>query len=477
MKYYLILIVILLLALFLLFQEKTLPDNWKSYIENVNSNAKGYKILESLCFDIGGRVSGTEKGRKAENFVIEQLKSFGYQDIEEDTFSHQGWERISCSLQLDSEPGKEIKVLSLGLTPDTSNIKTEIVDVNGGIPEDYMAIQQDSVKGKLVLVDMKTISGKKRYHRVDKVQIAADNGAAGIIFYNSMFGDVISIGTAAYGKISAIPAVSISREDGMKIRNQLYENKKIIGILNVKNKVQETESANISTELPGSELDDEVVLISAHLDAWDVGQGAIDNGSSVAVVLEIARQFKLQNIHPKRRIRFTFFMAEEFGLVGSTKFVDSHEVLMKKLFYVINLEMNLAPNGINLLLDDRDREWFETLCSNLEGLGMEHRVIADPWLESDHTAFMLKGIPTLTFEENSNIFSRRTYHSNQDNIRYVSEKDMLNCSKVVGIVLLEIANSTKLKKWNLTQEQVQMKVTTFGIDDKLELRKISVIKN
>jgi Zn-dependent M28 family amino/carboxypeptidase len=213
-------------------------------------------------------------------------------------------------------------------------------------------------------------------------------------------------------------------------------------------------------------------MICAHLDAWDLGQGAIDNGSSVAILTELARQFKLQNIQTKRRIRFQFFMAEEFGLLGSNHYAQSEIAQLENIFYVINLEMNLAPIGINLMFDDRNRHWFELLTEKLQSLGMQKQVLANPWLESDHTPFMMKGVPVLTFIEKTNIFSSITYHSNQDKIDLIKLEDLENSVKVIGIILQEMANTTEIEKYRMTEEQINQKLKQFGLYNKLRLRKM-----
>ena len=216
------------------------------------------------------------------------------------------------------------------------------------------------------------------------------------------------------------------------------------------------------------------MLICAHLDAWAVGQGALDNGANVAVILELARQFKILNLQPKRSIRFMFFGAEEFGLCGSKQFIIDNPNIVNDLFYVINLEMNISPNGINLLLDDRDKMWFGKIAGDLNTLGMQKNIIADPWLESDHAYFMLSGIPTLTFTEKSNIFALHKYHSSGDNLDLISSEELRNCVKVVGIVLKEIANTTDIQKWRISEKDIDSKIENSGLKEIIQLRKMKI---
>jgi len=306
------------------------------------------------------------------------------------------------------------------------------------------------------------------------MKVAQDIGVQGMILFNTLYGNIISTGTAAFDRISEIPSISITREDGLELKELLQSHNYLYAEMKIENEIFSSKSQNISIEIEGSELKDEVVLITAHLDAWDVGQGAVDNGANDAVLLELARQFKLQNIQPKRTIRIVFFMAEEFGCVGSKHFIQDHVDLMNKLVYVINLEMNISPNGINLLLDDRDKEWFENLANDLKELGMQKNVVAEPWLESDQAYFMMSGIPTLTFTEKIDIFTRHKYHSSGDKIDLIDSDELKNCVKVVGIVLQEIANASELTKWRLSKEEVNTRLKKSGLKDLINLRNMKI---
>ena len=136
--------------------------------------------------------------------------------------------------------------------------------------------------------------------------------------------------------------------------------------------------------------------------------------------------------------------------------------------------MNINPNGINLLLDDRDKAWFENLAMKLKTLGMQKKIIAEPWLESDQAYFMMSGIPTLTFTEKTDIFAGHKYHSSGDNIDLVDSVELKNCVKVIGIVLQEIANASELKKWRLSDDEVETRLEKSGLNELIQLRNMKI---
>jgi carboxypeptidase Q len=477
LKYYVVAILVLIIAFYVLFQVNTLPEKWQDYTEHIDSDFRGYAILEDLCLNVGGRIAGTQKGKQAEEFVINYLDSFGYDEILIHKFDHIGWIRKQCTLNIKDSTNKLIKsvnAMSLGLSPANTNIEFQLVDLHNGTNENYIKYSEKALKNKIVLVDKKSPIGHNIIHRVDKVKTAQNNGAQGMIIYNQLYGNVISVGAAAFDTISKIPALSITREDGLELKELIQSHNHVKAEIKVENKIFDASSQNISIEIPGTEFKDEVVLISAHLDAWAVGQGAVDNGANVAVLLELARQLKIQKIQSKRTIRIIFFMAEEFGFVGSKHFIMDNDSLVNNLFYVLNLEMNLSPNGINLLLDDCDRDWFENLTLGLKTLGMQKKVISDPWLESDQVYFMMSGIPTLTFTEKTDIFAGHKYHSSGDNIGLIKSEDIKNCVKVMGIVLREIANASELKKWRLSNKEINLKMEESGLDVIVNLRNMKI---
>lgn len=475
MKYYIIAIIILIAAFLLLFQMNKLPQKWQDYTEHIESDFKAYKFLEDLCLNVGGRISGTEKGKQAEDLVINYLKSFGYSDIFLHRFEHVGWERESCSLTILDEDGniiKTVKTQSLGLTPEESNLKLPLVNLFSGAEKAYEKYPKGFIKNKIVLVDDKAPIADDIVHRADKVEYAEKNGASAFILYNSYFGNVISTGIASFGEYTNIPAISISREDGLYLAELLDSDKVLIAEINCINKNYATSSRNISIEVPGTEKKDEVIILSAHLDSWDLGQGAVDNGANVAILLELARQFKKLNITSKRTIRFMFFMAEEFGLIGSKNYLLENPDLIKDIFYVLNFEMNIKPIGINLFLKNKDKIWFEELAQQLSPLGLQKNSISHLWLESDHTYFLLHRIPTLSFIDKFDIASKQNYHSKEDKIDLVKPEDLKKCVKLFGIILQEMANTDKLGKWRFTKTELESEIKNSKQDKIFNLRNI-----
>ena len=101
MKYYIIAILVLFISFIVLTQLNTLPDKWQEYSDQIDADFKGYEMLEDLCINIGGRIAGSENGKKAEQLVIDYLKSFGYKNILLHEFDHIGWQRQLCDLSIN----------------------------------------------------------------------------------------------------------------------------------------------------------------------------------------------------------------------------------------------------------------------------------------------------------------------------------------------------------------------------------------
>src|SRR5262249_35486766 len=127
------------------------------------------------------------------------------------------------------------------------------------------------------------------------------------------------------GRLDSMPNVLIAREDGERIARLLAGHKTVEGTLSLRNRIGAAfETANVVAELRGSERPSEFVVLGAHLDSWDLGTGALDNGCNAALVIDALRAIKASGVRPKRTLRFVLFSGEEQGTFGSLAYVQRH---------------------------------------------------------------------------------------------------------------------------------------------------------
>src|SRR5690606_22870599 len=294
--------------------------------EEVRAHSEAYTRLGESIDTIGHRLTGSTNGAKAEQFAFDLLKSYGFTDVSFQPFAAEGWARESIDLQTGA-PGamKQVKAVALASTPAAAELQGDLVDMGNGLASDYAA-DPGKAEGKIVLAALNLLPGSsddtKNLHRSAKAALAIQHGAKGIILFNGVEGGTLLTGTASItGELLTIPALCIGFEDGLKLKEDILSGGQQATI-NMKNTTGTMQARNVIARIDGSELPDEKIVVGAHLDSWDLAQGAIDNGLGAFSVIDMARTFMALDIKPRRTVEFVLFMGEEQGLLGSKAYVQ-----------------------------------------------------------------------------------------------------------------------------------------------------------
>jgi carboxypeptidase Q len=315
----------------------------------VLQNSKAFETLKEETSTIGHRLTGSENGRKAEQYTFDKFREYGFEDVKFQEFEVEAWSRGALSVEID---GKPVKAVTLGHAPVESQITAEIVDMGNGLEEDF-ASNPGKAEGRIafftvgILKDSKP--GLNNLHRSEKTALAIRNGAKGVIIFNQVDGGVLFTGTASVtGALISIPAISISLEDGMAIKEKL-RTKKLTATIKMTNNSGMIKARNVIATIPGSEIPNERIIVGGHLDSWDLATGAIDNGIGSFAVLDMARAFMSNKLRPKRTVQFIMFMGEEQGLLGSRHMVEQEiqQGTIESVRYMFNCDMSGNPVGIN----------------------------------------------------------------------------------------------------------------------------------
>ena len=201
----------------------------------------------------------------------------------------------------------------------------------------------------------------------------------------------------------------------------------------------EVEVYNTVAELPGSDKTDEVVLIGGHIDSWDLGTGATDNGTGIMAVLEAARALKAVGVKPKRTIRFVLFSGEEEGLHGSRAYVKAHEKEMSKISGVLVHDMgtgrvkSIGLQGRYDLREIMDQvvEPFKEAV-NLDELSMRNM------MGTDHLSFLPHGVPAFAVVQDEAEY-RKTHHTESDTFDKVYADEVNQGAKVLAAWAYNVA--------------------------------------
>jgi hypothetical protein len=437
---------------------------------NVFSGSETRDNLWILCYEIGGRLSGTEAGRKALDFAGDALRRYGLRNVHEEPFEFPGWFRGPFRCEVVSPERLVLHALALGNTPSTAagGLEAEVIDGGHGNPVELDRLGE-SLGGKLVLVTDGPMPGGRWMHRSEVMLEVSKRGAAGLLFQTNEPGQLPMTGTCWMDGLSPLPGVGISKEDGDWMRGHLARGEKVDVRLEMTNEWRPCESANVVGEVAGE--GDDFVIVGAHLDAWDVGQGAVDNGTGAAVVLEAARSvaqaaraMEEKSLRPRASIRFVLFMGEESGLYGSMAYAAAHEAELPHCRAMINCDMEGSPLGLRVMGHDEARPFFQSLLESLEAFEPSAGFSSRFGIHGDHQGFLLRGVPVVVPISHLDDESVRYYHTSADTYDKVKLASLSSDAAFVGAVALEIAWAKERPVGMLDQEAVKR----FIRDNKLE---------
>ncbi|HET8715224.1 MAG TPA: M20/M25/M40 family metallo-hydrolase [Holophagaceae bacterium] len=295
-----------------------------------------YATLEQLTDDIGNRISGSANLQKAEAWAVAQMKAAGLQNVHLEAAEVPHWVRGAESSDLLTQHPMALDMIGLGGSVATppEGIEADVVAVSSF--DELAKLPDAAIQGKIVLFDAPYVSyGKTVAYRGAGPSAAAKRGAVACL--------IRTVGSASLGNphtgvtryengVPAIPAAALSIEHASMLHRLCAKGETVRLRLKMDDHMLGTATDhNVIGEIPGSEKPDEVVLLSGHLDSWDVGQGAQDDGIGAVLSLEAARQMLQAGLRPKRTVRVIFWTCEEWGGVGAAAYAKAHAAESKNI--------------------------------------------------------------------------------------------------------------------------------------------------
>ncbi len=298
-----------------------------------------YDITESLTTEIGPRLAGTPQEERAREWGVELLTELGFENVRIEAFELDLWTRghsIYEEVAITSPYPQELYATSLGgaaATPE-GGLEAEVVFFESF--DDLLAFDDagDALDGKLVFVNDRMVAARNgegygwaNRKRTQAWFHAEDRGAVGVL--------IRSVGTSSNrfahtgmmsrpdGRTATIPALAVSAPDADQIERIHHSGETIsIRLQTYAGWRGEVISGNVIGEIVGAEAPEEIVIIGAHLDSWDTGTGALDDGAGVGIVTAAAKLIMEQG-RPRRTIRVVLFGSEEVGLVGARAYANA----------------------------------------------------------------------------------------------------------------------------------------------------------
>ncbi|MBX3257048.1 MAG: M28 family peptidase [Chitinophagaceae bacterium] len=444
---------------------------FKQISEAVDKNSKAYSSLLEVTRKTGHRLTGSPNGEKAEAFVFDLLRSYGYDPVYQ-SFETESWSRGTLTVKINR---LTYRAVSLAHSPVKANVSAQLVDMGNGLEEDYLG-HEAGVKDKIALVYLGILPGSKtgvhNLHRSEKTALAIKYGAKGIIFINSAPGNILLTGTASVtGKLITIPAVCISNEDGLKLKVSL-QSKPAAAQISMTNFSGNIKARNVIATLKGKTKAGEKIVIGGHLDSWDLATGAIDNGIGAFAIIDMARTFKTLHLQPERTIEFVLFMGEEQGLLGSKAYVAAatKNGSLNSIQYMLNFDMTNDPRGYSASVP-ADKVLFEGIGAFAKQIdtSFANTYSSGFGLHSDHQPFMLQGIPTGGASGRLGPEVLKCYHADCDDMNLVNEAELKNTVRFGTMLLYGIADSKMLQAKRMSDDEIKEQLLKSNLKEPLQL--------
>lgn len=307
-------------------------------ITAATDNQLAYQLVEELTVEIGPRLAGSPADAKAVAWASNKFKLLGYDKVWTEEFKTPFWQRGMARLEVTSPFPQSLVLTALGgsVGTDVNGLDASVVMFNS--LDELMMAKPEQVRGKIVFIN-KAMQKDKLGSQYGDVVGARSKGAVEAARLGAKALLIRSIGTSSNrfahtGKMSyeegvaKIPAAAISVPDAIQLSKILARVPEAKLRLTMQTESQDAISHNVIAEITGSERPEEIVLISAHLDSWDQGTGALDDGAGVGVVMATGALLKQQG-RPKRTVRVVLFGNEEGGLVGARAYAAKHAAELK----------------------------------------------------------------------------------------------------------------------------------------------------
>lgn len=416
--------------------------------------------LQHLTDEIGGRVPGTPAMEQAIEWTQEAFRAAGGENVHAEKFQiPQSWAEGETRFTIEAPLELNLRAVSVAWAPPLRPLRhAHIVDIGEGKGDDF--VRAGNIAGSILLVHGKVIQTwedlNEEYNRVPPILEAAVRGrAAAIAWIAERDRDLLYRHTDTQtGDVAAIPQVIVAREDGLRLARLLAAGRQVYAELEIPNQVGgPLTTANVVAEIRGSEHPEQFVILGAHLDSWELGTGALDNGCNSAMVIDALRAIRASGVQPKRTLRFVLFSGEEEGLLGSEAYAREHRPELDNAVAAVVFDSGSGPvTGFTLSGRTELAGATRDLMAPLQPMGVAG-VTQDADMGTDNFDFVLEGVPTLVANQEPANYMLN-YHAMSDTFDKV---DLGNLRKEVAeaaAMVMGIANASE--RFGTRQNRVQV---------------------
>jgi carboxypeptidase Q len=428
----------------------------QAILEEIEKRSELMANIEYLCDMIGPRLTGSPNLTKANQWTRDKFQQYGLSNSHLEPWTiERAWIRGEARGRVVVPVEQRILLESAGWSPSTHGPERGPVVHVKAQSADELVPYKGKLKGAWVLFSevsvqpspkqpKPNIDGEMRRRIRDFMKmmsfrqelrkfLLAENVAGILVDSNKEHGLVNMTGASSNFTPAELPEAFLTTESYGLIWRLLKRGPVEIEI-DLKNSFSngEVEVYNTVAEIPGTEKADEVVLIGGHIDSWDLGTGATDNGTGIMAVLEAARALKAVGVKPRRTIRFVLFSGEEEGLHGSRAYVKTHEKEMPKISGVLVHDMGTGRvKSIGLQGRYDLREIMEGVVEPFKEVANLDELSMRSMMGTDHLSFLPLGVPAFAVVQDEAEY-RKTHHTESDTFDKVYSDEINQGAKVLA---------------------------------------------
>ncbi len=423
--------------------------------------------LEYLTDRIGGRATGSAANTRALDWTLARFREAGIDARKEPFTMPSLWLERASSAEVKGDGvdfSPRVAAMPFSAATPAEGVTAPLVDGGRGTPDDFTRLGA-TARGAFILIEqdeLKDIDGLfKEYADAAEIEDRARQaGVRGVVYMGSRPNDLLYRHNVAIGDANRMPML-VMETDGARRALRIIRTGVALTLTEriAINAGGPYENYNVVGEIRGSTKPDEIVLIGSHLDSWDLGDGALDNGANAMLMIDIARQFKRLGIRPQRTIRFALWNGEEQGMEGSFGYVRGHQQELGRIVMTTALDIGCGringfyTNGRADLLAPTERA-----LQPVAGLGPFVQVNA-PIVGTDNFDFMLNGVPNLVANQEPATYGPN-YHARSDTYDKCDAQQLRLNGAIIAALAYGFANApTALARDPRDRVEALMKTT------------------
>ena len=423
---------------------------WARIYREIQSNQRAIADLEYLTDNVGPRLTGSPQLVRAHAWAESLMVARGMTNVHRESYRFgRSWTRGPAAGRFITQNGKPITLAALGWSkPTPGPVRGDVLMVSARtLPELQGFIGQ--FKGRIVIFDEMPPRGPDSlayFALREKLAIAIrDEGALAFLAGAGKREGLTMTGGPEWRLGTwnpQVPFAFVSTVDYTEIKRAIWRGEKVTLEISLPSTTSASpvQAYNSVAEIPGTDLRGEVVILGAHLDSWDLGTGATDNGTGVVAIMEVLRAIQSTGLKPRRTIRVVLFSGEEQGHWGSKAYVEAHKAEMDSIQAALVLDLGTGKvRGWALQGREDSRTLMGSAIAPLNDLGVVELPLERSG-DSDHASFNDVGVPGFFAIQDPLDYFSITHHSQYDTFDRVDRAQLLQATTAVALTAWQLAN-------------------------------------